>query len=46
MPWCSYLAIAHAQSANSKAPTDCIIALSWFKLAVPAYGLGHAGQAS
>lgn len=35
-----HLAIAHALADNPMAYTDSIIALSWFELAAPAFGLG------
>ncbi|WP_406659988.1 nitroreductase family protein [Methanolobus sp. ZRKC3] len=35
-----HLAIAHAPQDNPMAYTDSIIALSWFELACPAFGLG------
>jgi len=35
-----HLAIAHAHKDNPMAYTDSIIALSWFELACPSYGLG------
>jgi nitroreductase/Pyruvate/2-oxoacid:ferredoxin oxidoreductase delta subunit len=35
-----HLAIAHAPKDNPMAHTDSIIALSWFELACPAFGLG------
>lgn len=35
-----HVAIAHATEANPMAFTDSIIALSWFELVAPAFGLG------
>lgn len=35
-----HVAVAHAPAANPMAFTDSIIALTWFELAAPAFGLG------